>query len=123
MALRTGTPLSTSETDRYAEFGRAAIIPGIVKAIEALNELLNTIRIEIAASQGRASGLPVVKHQTAKRAKKLAKELVGTVEKLAKQPVGRGSYWASMTAEERRVEMARRAKVRAKNAARLEKVA
>lgn len=116
MALRTGTPPFNKDTERYAEFGRAAVIPGIQAAIYALQELLDTVRMEIAASQGRATGLPTVKHPSVKRTAKIKKATTGA-------GMTAKNYWSTLTPEERSAEMRRRFKVREQNAAKARRAA
>jgi len=116
MALRTGTPPINKDTERYAEFGRAAVIPGIQAAIYALQELLDTVRIEIAASQGRV--LPTVKHPSVKRTEKIKKATDSGKIKMTGKGMGAKTFWASMTREQRSAEMVRRRKIATKNAAR-----
>jgi hypothetical protein len=69
------------QTIKYANFGMAAMIPGIQAAVDALQQLLDDMRLQLAAAQGRDS-VRVNKtprenldRQAAYRAKNVAKGL------------------------------------------------
>jgi hypothetical protein len=121
---------------QYAEFGRAAIIPGIQAAIDHLQGLLEDLRLQLAAAQGRrvthepaaAQRAAAVKRAYTKRApteEKTEEKEIPTVRKALNRKMrnAQAGYWAQFTPEERKAEMMRRLKVRNRNAAAARKAA
>ena len=88
-----------TENDKYAQMGRAALIPGLQLAQEILERALSDIRGELAEMQNgdapmKQRGRPLKTDQTQAGA--------------PLKTIGKGSAWAKMTAAERSREMKRR---------------
>jgi hypothetical protein len=100
------------ETERYAQFGMAAIIPGIQHAITVLQEMLDTMRIELAAYQGRRM-LPTVKTPRKRRAGIDDLPTGGRPRKPHPRDLDHPGHAAWVAKLQRGVKKARRARVKA----------
>jgi len=83
--------MERDDIERYAQYGRASLIPGIQKSIQFLQEMLDDLRMQLAAAEGE---------QISGRKVKVKRKVMD----------GRGGW--SADPEERKAEMARRLEAR-----------
>jgi hypothetical protein len=97
-------PKVDPEVQRYAQFGRASLIPGIQKSIEFLQEMLNELRTRLVAAESQVQSDGTVREYRRKvgRPRKYT-----TKARRAAGARGGKSGW-STDPEERKLQMAER---------------
>lgn len=99
--------MKDDEIQKYEQFGIAAMLPGMVRAVELLQAQIDDMR-------ARLEGLQIGNTKSAKRR---GRPPAATGELTVHGTPLKPGYWASMTAEERSAEMRRRRAVQEKNKA------
>jgi hypothetical protein len=99
--------------------GMAALLPGMIHMLELMQKQVDDFRAQLAALQnGTFTASPARPRDRVKSKRGRLpgpRPEAGTGELTARGTPLKASYWATLTAEERRAEMRRRAKVAARN--------
>ena len=117
MSIKMPNVIADDDMD-FVRFGRASLIPGILKSIEFLQAMVFDLQVQIAAAEGNARAVVDLYASDATEVPDEAAPLPlnppkPAVKKAAtKKTRGKGSgvaaYWARMTDEEKSAEMRRR---------------